>query len=94
MGTCFSKKLIQIKVDEKSTYITTHDMRSIKTMDHILNKVGIDRHTWRRLVLEDGTPLFEYSTFRYQTVIITMTSGQVKRFEVTPLYRKKVKSHR
>lgn len=96
MGTCFSKyitkNLVQIKVNETSTYITTDDMRTIKTMNNILTRVGIFRNTWRRLELEDGTPLFEYSTFRHQTVIITMTNGHKKRFEVIPLYRKQTKS--
>ena len=94
MGTCYSKNIIQIKINETSVYITKEDMKTVKTMDHILNKIGIYRNSWRRLELEDGSPLFEYSTLRYQTILITLNSGQQKRIEIIPLYRKKAKSHR
>lgn len=94
MGTCSSKNFVRVRLNTTEFSIHVEDIKKIKFMGQFLNKIGISRNEWTLLETLDGAPLFDYSIFRYQTVIITMTNGRKKRLEITPMYRKKTKSRR
>jgi hypothetical protein len=86
MGSCFSRNVIEVTIDDRAYYYTNKDLQTIKTMNDILNRMNIYKYMVRRMELVTGEPLFHWSTFRYQPVIITMINGKQKRMDVRPLY--------
>jgi len=50
--------------------------------------MNIYKYMVRRLELVSGEPLFLWSQFRFQPVIITMINGNQKRMDVRGLYRR------
>ena len=88
MGSCFSRNVVEVTIDAKSYYFTNRDLETMKTMTDVLNRLHIYKYMVRRMELVTGEPLFHWSTFRFQPVIITMLSGNQKRMDVRGLYGK------
>jgi len=86
MGSCFSRNVIKVTIDDRSYYYTNKDLQTIKTMSDVLSRMNIYKYMVRRMELVTGEPLFHWSTFRYQPVIITMINGKQKRMDVRVLY--------
>ena len=88
MGSCLSRNVVEVTIDNRSYYFTNKDLQSMKTMNDVLNRLNIYKYMVRRLELVSGEPLFLWSQFRFQPVIITMINGNQKRMDVRGLYGK------
>ena len=88
MGSCLSRNVVEVTIDNRTYCFTKRDLESMKTMNDVLNRLNIYKYMVRRLELVSGEPLFHWSPFRFQPVIITMLNGNQKRMNVRGLYGK------
>ena len=88
MGSCLSRNVVEVTIDDRLYYFTKKDLQTIKTMNDVLNRMNIYKYMVRRMELVTGEPLFHWSPFRFQPVIITMLSGKQNRMDVRALYGK------
>ena len=88
MGSCLSRNVVEVTIDNRSYCFTNRDLETMKTMNDVLNRLNIYKYMVRRLELVSGEPLFHWSPFRFQPVIITMLNRNQKRMDVRGLYGK------